>query len=81
MEPYGIGIKVRYHGSHADRHGVYEIVGHRDNRLGVPVSEIPEYTDGVAYDLWPVGVPHKFGNYDRALYFARRDSLTPEPAR
>jgi hypothetical protein len=77
MEPYPIGTRVQYHGSHKHMHGMYKVIAHRDNRLGVPVSEIPEYTDGVGYDLWPEGVPHKYANSERALYYARRDSLTP----
>ena len=33
------------------------------------------YPDGVAYDLWPLGVPRRFGNRDQGVYYVRRTSF------
>jgi hypothetical protein len=42
-----------------------------------PDQEI-HYPDGVAYALWPAGVPHKFGNRHLSVYNVRRTSFTIE---
>lgn len=75
--------RVRYHGSLDYWHGDYHIVGHRDPHEREDVtsqlteSEIEGYwPGGVAYDLWPVDLPRKFGLRDRAVYFVRRESFT-----
>ncbi|MEV6401081.1 hypothetical protein AB0M39_40965 [Streptomyces sp. NPDC051907] len=79
-EPVPVGTVVRYTGSRA--HGEYEITEHRDPaehpRARLPLSDSARaaYPDGTAYDLWPVGVERKFGNRDRAVYYARRTSFT-----
>ena len=84
-EPVEIGAIVEYFGSH--RAGRYEITGHRspESRLLMGPAVSPEllrsaypkvaYTDGVAYDLWPVGVPIKFGHRGDAVYWVRRTSF------
>lgn len=83
MEPYAIGTKVRYHGSLAYMRGEYEITeygaqGSPDAQLYYNQDELNEYyPDGVSYHLWPVGVPHKFCERDKALYYVRRGSITP----
>lgn len=76
-EPLAVGQRVRYHGSISSYHGEYTVVDHKTDRLGVPVSDYPEYTDGVAYDLWPLNTPNTFANREYALYFVRRASVTP----
>lgn len=76
-EPLPVGQRVRYEGSVTGYHGEYTVVEHRLERLGVPVSEYPEYTDGVAYDLWPLNTPQTFANREYALYYVRRASITP----
>lgn len=35
------------------------------------------YPDGVAYRMWPVGVPEKMGNWSEYLTSVRRGSITP----
>lgn len=83
MEPYKIGTVVRYRGSKEHMHGEYRVTGHgTPGRPGASevytVEELAGYyPDGVSYDLWPVGVPHKFGERDKALYYVRRESITP----
>lgn len=73
------GTKVRYHGSLDYMHGEYTVVGPYDLTLRsdlTPEKRAEHYPDGVAYELWPVGVPIKFGNRDQALYSVRRQSFT-----
>jgi hypothetical protein len=66
--PVPNGTIVNYFGRL--RHGVYEIIAYTEAR------NFPERCpDGVAYDLWPVGVPRKFGNRGRAVYNVRRTSF------
>jgi hypothetical protein len=81
-----VGTRVRYHGS-AGPHGEYIIQGHNDpaGRTDLPPEAIAEgYPDGISYELWPPGVPVKFGNRDQAIYFVRRASFDvvsgPAPA-
>lgn len=72
-----VGTRVRYHGS-AGPHGEYIIQGHNDpaGRADLPPEAIAEgYPDGISYELWPPGVPVKFGNRDQAIYFVRRASF------
>lgn len=76
-QPLAVGTKVRYHGSHEYRHGVYEITSVEDNRLGVSCLEYPEYVDGVCYDLMPEGLAYSYRNRDEALFYVRRGSITP----
>jgi hypothetical protein len=73
-----VGARVRYHGS-AGRHGEYIIQGYNDlaghHPKLPPEVEAEAYPDGIAYELWPVGVLMKFGNRDQAVYFVRRASF------
>lgn len=75
--PVPVGAVVEYFGSHAQ--GRYEITSHQHLQAH-PHKEEGEswstaYPDGVAYDIWPVGVPRRFGNRDRAVYWVRRTSF------
>lgn len=90
MEPIPVGAIVDYHGSIRSYHGRYEVTQH--NPMDVVKQLRPDigyrkgddtdaflaesYPDGVSYDLWPVGVPKKFGEREKALYGARRESIT-----
>ena len=74
MTPIPIGTIVDYHGSHT--HGRYVVTGHENPRAGVPDPEV-NYPDGVAYQIWPEGVPHKFGLRHLAVYQVRRASFDP----
>jgi hypothetical protein len=74
-----VGSRVRYHGSISRMHGAYLVTGYSDLSLRKDLSQeqISEHwPDGVAYDLWPEGVPEKFCNRDRALYYIHRRSFT-----
>lgn len=77
-EPVGEGTLVDYFGS--QEHGRYKIVEVHDPS-DHPYQKLTEgdikrfYSDGVAYDLWPVGVPRKFGNRDQGVYYVRRTSF------
>lgn len=76
--PVPVGTLVRYHGSL--RHGLYRVTGYSDlaERRDLTAEQVREgWPDGNAYDLWPEGVPVKFGYRDQAVYFARRTSFTP----
>lgn len=59
-------------------------VEYRDSRWQVedhmpPPDDVPDpdvhYPDGVAYILWPLGVPKKFGNRDQSMMRVRRRSF------
>jgi hypothetical protein len=73
MDPIPVGTLVDYHGSH--QHGRYTVTGHQEPRPGVPDPEV-NYPDGVAYVIWPEGLPVKFGNRKRSVAQVRRRSLT-----
>ena len=84
MEPYPIGTQVHYHGSLEHMHREYRITGTQKPTDGQPDlavysdEQIAEwYPDGVAYSMWPLGVPEKFGDRDKSLHYVRRDSITP----
>lgn len=75
-EAVPIGTVVEYHGSMG--RGTYTITDHAVpvNR-GVTESELEAaYPDGVAYELWPLGVKRKFDNRHLARYNVRRGSFT-----
>lgn len=77
-KPVPLGAIVDYFGSQT--HGRYEIVdvhdpGNHPYRAYKGSEHVPFYPDGVAYDLWPVGVERRFGNRDRAVYYVRRTSF------
>jgi hypothetical protein len=72
-----VGTRVWYHGS-AGPHGEYVIQGYSDlaERTDLPSEAIAEgYPDGVAYEIWPAGVPVKFGNRHQSIHFVRRASF------
>lgn len=78
-ERLALGTRVCYHGSIRYLHGTYTLNAYSDLSLRTDLlaGYIAEHwPDGTAYDLWPEGVPVKFGNRDRAVYFVRRDSFT-----
>ena len=62
----------------------YTVVDHDDpHNHPHPPPEPPlaeAYPDGVAYYLWPVGLPRKFGFRDQAIGWVRRTSFTVKPA-
>lgn len=70
--PIPLGTTVRYHGSLKFAHGTYTV-----NKLELSAHIAPGVCpDGIAYSLWPVDVPWKFGNRGRALHQVRRSSFT-----
>jgi hypothetical protein len=72
-----VGTRVRYHGS-AGPPGEYTIEGYNDpaERTDLPAAAIAEgYPDGIGYEIWPAGVPVKFGNRERSIHFVRRASF------
>lgn len=74
-----VGTKVRYHGSVDYLHGEYEVEGYCEvsERGDLTPEQVTEHwPDGVSYELWPVGMPRKFGLRENALYFVRRSSFT-----
>ena len=75
--PIPIGTTVDYFGSQAN--GRYVITGHTSPadhpRYAQQAVDADAYPDGTAYDLWPEGMPHKFGLRDHAVYFVRRTSF------
>ena len=74
-----VGTKVTYHGSHSYYHGDYIIQGHADREaLKGAFREVDAYTDGVGYELWPVGVEPSYRDRDKSLHFVRRESITPK---
>lgn len=75
--PVNTGTVVRYHGS-SGAPGLYEVLDHRPvpDADKVPGDPAEHYPDGVSYDLWPVGVVHRFGNRHLAVYQVRRRSFT-----
>jgi hypothetical protein len=74
-----VGTRVRYHGG-AGAAGEYIIQGyddpaqHRPRRLRADLIA-EAYPGGIAYQLWPPGVPVKFANRNQAVYFVRRASF------
>ena len=74
--PASIGSVVEYFGSLTS--GRYTVTGHRNpTEHPFQPQELLKgaYPDGVAYELWPVGVPHKFGNHHLSANFVRRTSF------
>lgn len=78
MPPLPVGTKVNYYGSHRYYHGQYEIVSlvDADGLAAVGRSVKDYFLDHTGYELWPLDVPRKFANRERALYFVRRSSIT-----
>lgn len=77
-KPVPEGTLVEYFGSREHgRYTVVEVHSPGDH----PYQKLTEgdakryYPDGVAYDLWPVGVLRTFRHRDRGVYFARRTSF------
>lgn len=79
--PLPVGTIVDYTGSFA--HGRYVITGHGIPRADVPNPET-NYPDGVAYEIWPEGLPYKFGLRKMLVFQVRRTSIkeaAPPPER
>lgn len=74
--PIPIGAVVQYHGSLS--HGLYTVTA-RLKPLSCGQEMAQHYPDGVAYEIWPVGVEKKFGNRYLAVYNVRRTSFTVVP--
>jgi hypothetical protein len=76
--PVTLGTWVYYQGS-AHAPGVYTVVAHMDPALypDFPQSHKREdvYPDGVAYELWPVGVAWKMDRGHLGVLWARRTSF------
>lgn len=77
-KPVEEGAVVEYFGSQP--HGRYKIVEVHDPedhpyRMYHVGDMNAYYPDGVAYDLWPLGVPRRFGNRDQGVYYVRRTSF------
>lgn len=79
MEFIPVGTLVRYNGSIESMRGEYTVVAHSDLDSS-PYYQQPEirehYPNDEAYDIWPVGVPVKYGNRGQAIFFVRRQSIT-----
>lgn len=75
--PLHVGTDVDYFGSRTEMHGRYTITDRNTIPKGSDWEEM--CPDGVTYDLWPVGVPVKFGNRDKAIYKVRRLNLRVIP--
>lgn len=75
--PVPVGTVVEYSGS--QQHGTYEITAHAEP-MNIPEGHDKQefFADGVAYEIWPVGVERRFGNRDRAVYNVRRKSIRPK---
>jgi len=86
MIPIPVGTLVEYKGSLA--HGTYVVTGHqgpvadlfspREHEVmqeqGFSLADA--YPDGVAYEIWPEGMPRTFGNRMYMVSRVRRGSLT-----
>lgn len=75
-EPVPVGSIVNYFGSCT--HGEYTVISHAEpeNTARVLDEDMPTYfPDGVAYELWPTGVPRRFGNRDKLVRNVRRLSF------
>jgi hypothetical protein len=69
-----VGTRVRF------RNRDFTVTGYGDVTLrkDLPAEAVREaYPAGEAYELWPVGVPHKFGERGGSWSCVRRQSLTP----
>lgn len=80
MDKLPAGTLVDYHGSLTHMHGRYEVteisaMDYQRARIGDEAFDA-HYTEGFAYNLWPVGVPRKFGNRHLSLLFVRPSSIT-----
>lgn len=80
--PLPVETLVEYHGSLTGAHGRYRVSRHEqpvnahDFRALSPEEIDQYYSDGVAYALWPDGVPWRWGERDRELNNVRRASIT-----
>jgi hypothetical protein len=75
--PVPVGTWVFYRGSRTP--GVYRVASHMDPSLypDFPPGHRREevFPDGVAYELWPVGISVKLGNAHLSVVWARRTSF------
>lgn len=82
-EPVPVGTIIEYFGSHA--HGEYEVTALKDPFTHPFLRDMSSdelrtaYPDGVAYDIWRVGVSRKFGNRHHSVGFVRRTSFRIKP--
>lgn len=80
-EPVPVGAVVKYSGVWDLEVRDYLVTEHADpqNHPNPPAASYmtleEAYADGVAYHLWPVGVPQKFGNRDQGVSWVRRTSF------
>jgi hypothetical protein len=81
-DPVPVGTTVEYFGSLSP--GRYTVTAHTEPTAHpFQPQEALEgaYPDGVAYELWPVGVPHKLGNIHLSANFVRRTSFRVDPTK
>lgn len=73
--PVSVGAVVEY------RDREFEVSEHQAPSADLSDAERTEnYPDGVAYVLWPVGVPEKFGNRGQSVVRVRRRSFRVKSA-
>lgn len=79
LPPLPVGTHVNYYGSKRYYHGQYEITATVDAAgLAASGRSIDDYfLDHTGYELWPLGVPRKFGNSEQSLSYVRRGSIAP----
>lgn len=79
VPPLEVGTLVDYRGSHGAAYGPYRIekVDTPVQLPGVTDEEFAEaYPEGIAYMLWPEGVPHKWGLRYLSIVNVRPSSVT-----
>lgn len=76
--PLPVGTKVRYHGSHPDYHGEYEITRIYDEAALTAAGRAVEHygTDRVGYELTPKNAELSYRGWRDGLHFVRRTSFT-----
>lgn len=80
--PLPLETLVEYHGSLTGMHGRYRVSRYEtpvdaNDYSPLPPDRVAEYySDGVAYALWPDGLPWRWGERDRELNNVRRSSIT-----
>jgi hypothetical protein len=87
VTPIPVGTVVTYHGSlSCDPDKRYVITAHCNPQEMFPedfwakyAQELSDaYPDGVAYTIWPEGMPQEFGLREYMVYRVRRGSLKEE---
>lgn len=78
-DPIPVGSVVFYCGSHSpDWDRRYVVTAHEKPREGISDPEV-NYPDGVAYTIWPEGMPRKFGLREHMISQVRGQSLELAP--